>query len=239
MIFTPPPYNPQSSLSADSDSCQTQATLHTLEMMQGNKQRWSPRALATLAGIDPKSGGSIQQVVNAINKYGLIPYELWPDLDGPWTDTEFYAPIPQDVLAKANKSYLVTVIAADLTKSPLLVQLNLSTEVRHLVAQFNEDEFFDSYQPAVKKLSGYPPSAIGGKWSLKLSLRNMTFGFKVSDPVKAGDQTVYIQAGNSLVPLADWQAFVNLGGSLDSIVSITQHQLDSSSVVYGDLFKTN
>lgn len=239
MQYSPPPYNPQSSLVSDSDSCQTQAVLHDLEMLQGNKQRWSPRALATLAGIDPNGGGSIQQVLNAINKYGLIPYELWPDLGDNFTDAEFYAPIPKAILAQANTAYLVTVIPADLNKSPLLVQIAVSPQMNHLVVQFNDTEFFDSYLPAVKPLSMYQPQAITGKWSLKLSLRNMTFGYKVSNPVKPDDQTVFIQAGNSLVPLADWQAFLNLGGSQASIVSISQAQLDASSVVFNDLFKTN
>jgi hypothetical protein len=239
MIFTPPPYNPQSSLISDSDSCQTQATLHVLEMLQGNKQRWSPRALATLSGIKAGEGGTIQQVVNAINKYGVIPYDLWPDLTDNWTAEEYYTPIPQSIINQANKSYQVAVTAPDLTKSPLLVEIQVSPTMAHLMAQFNNAQVFDSYLPSVKPLTMWQPSAIVGKWGLKLTQTKMTFGYKVSDPILPGDQTVYIQAGNSFVPLADWQAFLNLGGSEASIVSITQAQLNAVSVVYNDLFKTN
>lgn len=234
MIFTPPPYNAQSSTTSDSDSCQTQATLHALEMLQGNVQRWSPRAIAYLAGIKPGIGGSITQVLNAINQYGLIPYDLWPDLPDNWTNPEYYAPVPSSVLAKANKSYSVSYGPADLSKSPLLVQIQVSPTMAHLVAQFNQTQVFDSYQPSVKPLSTWQSSAIAGKWGLIIKPKSMTLGYAVS-----GNPTVYIQAGNSFVPVSDWNAFLNLGGSTESVVTITQTQLDSLPVVYGDLFKTN
>lgn len=234
MIFSPPPYDPQSSTIGDSDSCQTQATLHCIEMLQGNAQRWSPRAIATLAGIKPGVGGSIQQVLDAINEYGLIPYDLWPDLTGAWTDAEYYTPIPKNILAQANKSFVVAYAAANLDKTPLLVEVAVSPQMNHLVAQFDATQVFDSYQPDIKPLTTWQSSAIVGKWGLSLKPKNMTLGFQV-----AGNPTVYIQAGNSLVPLADWQAFLNLGGSTGSIVPLTQTQLDSLSVVASDLFKTN
>ena len=233
-----PPYDPQSGLISDSDSCQTQATLHCLEMLQGNKQRWSPRALATLAGIKPNVGGTIQQVTDAINKYGLIPYDLWPDLTGSWTTEQYYAPIPASITAQANKSYVVSIIAPNLAVSPLLVEVKPAASIAHLVAQFNDTEVFDSYQPDVKPLTTWVSSAIVGKWGLSIKPKNMTFGYKVSNPTTAGDQTVYIQVGNSLVPLTDWQAFLNLGGSTESVVSITQEQLNASSVITSDYFKS-
>lgn len=237
MILTPPPYDPQSSVTADSDTCQTQATLHAIEMLQGNKQRWSPRALAVLAGIDPRVGGTIQQVVNAINKYGLIPYDLWPDLTDPWTNNDFFTPVPKEILAQANKSYIVS-ITAPLTY-PFLVEIKPAATMAHLVAQFNDTEIFDSYLPSVKPLSTWQPSAIVGKWGILLKPKYMTFGYKVSNPVKPGDQTVYVQLGNSLAPMTNWQAFLNIGGSENSIVSITQQQLDASSVVFSDMILPN
>lgn len=233
-----PPYDPQYSPIGDSDSCSDQATLHVLEMLQDNKQRWSPRALAVLSGTKPGFGNTVQNNLNAINKYGLIPYDLWPNLTGNWTVEEYYAPIPKEILAQANKSYFVQFVPADLSKSPLLVEVQISSTMSHLMAQFNDTEVFDSYPPSVKPLTMWQSSAIVGKWGLSIKPKDMTFGYKVSDPTTAGDQTVYIQAGNSLVPLADWQAFLNLGGSLDSIVAITQEQLNASSVVTSDLFKT-
>lgn len=231
-MFAPPQYNAQSSTLGDSDSCQTQAVLHCIEMLQNNFQRWSPRAIATLAGIDPNKGGSITQVLNAINEHGLIPYDLWPDLTGNWTDADYYAPIPKEIQAQANKSFVVSYAEADLTKTPLLVEIAFPA-IHHLVCQFNATEVFDSYQPAVKPLTTWKPSAIVGKWGLSLKPKNMTLGYQV-----LGNPTVYIQAGNSLVPLTDWQAFLNLGGSQGSIVTLTQTQLDSLSVVASDLFKS-
>lgn len=238
-IWQIPPYDPQYSPIDDSDSCSNQATLHVLEMLQGNKQRWSPRALAVLSGTVPGKGNSVQNNLNAINKYGLIPYDLWPDLTGNWTVAEYYAPIPANILAQANKSYFVRFAAADLTISPLLVEIQVSPTMSHLMAEFNTTDVFDSYPPSVKPLTTWEPKEIVGKWGLSINPKNMTFGFQVSNPTTAGDKTVYIQAGNALVPLSDWQAFLNLGGSEASIVQITQQQLNASLVVTSDLFKTN
>lgn len=233
-----PPYNPQFSRISDSDSCSNQATLHVLEMLQGNKQRWSPRALAVLSGTKPGVGNSVQNSLNAINKYGLIPYDLWPDLEGDWTLEQYFAPIPQSILAQANKSYAVKFAPADLNTSPLLVEVQVSPTMAHLMAQFDTTEVFDSYPPDVKPLTMWQPQAIVGKWGLSIKPKNMTFGYKVSNPITAGDQTVYIQVGNSLVPLTDWQAFLNLGGSTESVVPITQEQLNASSVIASDYFKS-
>jgi len=233
-----PPYNPQYSPIADSDSCSNQATLHVIEMLQGNKQRWSPRALAVLSGTKPGYGNSIQANLNAINLYGLIPYDLWPDLDGNWTVTDYFAPIPQSILKQANKSMIVNFAPADLNESPLLVEVQISPTMAHLMAQFNDTEVFDSYPPSVKPLSMWQPQTIVGKWGLSLKPRNMVFGYKVSNPTTTGDQTVYIEVANSLIPLADWQAFLNLGGSEQSIVYITQEQLNAYSLIASDYFKS-
>lgn len=232
------PYDPQFSRISDSDSCSNQATLHVLEMLQDNKQRWSPRALAVMSGTKPGVGNNIQASLDAINKHGLIPYDLWPDLEGDWTLEQYYAPIPKEILAQANKSFRVDFAAADLSKTPLLVEVQVSPKMAHLMAQFNDTEVFDSYPPSVKPLTMWQPQAIVGKWGLKIKPKDMTFGYKVSNPTTAGDQTVYIQAGNSLVPLTDWQAFLNLGGSTESVVPITQQQLNASSVVTSDYFKS-
>lgn len=243
MIYEPPKYDAQSSITCDSDTCQTQATIHAIEMKQGNKQRWSVRAPAVLAGIDPRVGGTIQQVVNAINHYGLIPYDLWPDLDDPWTNDQFFAPIPKNILAQANKAYSFSI--TNKLELPYLVEIKPSSALAHLTAQYTDFGYsakslvFDSYQPSVKPLTTWVQSAIVGKWSLIIKLKTMLPGYKVIDPIKSGDETVYVIVGNSLVPIADWQAFLNLGGSDATVVLVTQAWLNGMQVVYGDLFKTN
>lgn len=231
-----PPYDPQYSPIDDSDSCTGQGGTHCLEMLQGNKQRWSPRASAKLGGVKPKIGGTLQGVVNGWNTYGLIPYDLWPDLTGNWTDDQYYADIPPQILAQANKSYAISIIPADLKKSPLIVETYTSPTMSHLMASSDGINAFDSYPPTLKPLSGFK---ILGEWGLTIKPKTMLLGYQVSNPTTAGDLTVYVQVGNSFVPIADWQAFLNLGGSTASVVQITQQQLNALSVVYGDLFKTN
>lgn len=227
-MWQTPPYNPQSSTTgADATNCVSEAVIHVLEMLQGNFQRWSPRALAKLSGTTPQ-GNNIQTVVNAVNRYGLIPYDLWPDLET-FTWQDYYATIPQEILQRANKNYQINLIAPDINASPVLLRLEYP-DTFHFVAQFNGTQYFDSYLPDIKPIN---PSMIVGKWSLQLILKSMTFGYSVP-----GNPTVYIQVGNSLVPLSDWQAFVNLGGSAASVVTISQGQLDESQVIASDYFKS-
>jgi hypothetical protein len=236
MTYENPPYDPQYSPVADSDSCPAQGVDHALEMNQGNKQRWSPRAAAVLGSVKPDVGGTIQGVVDGINTYGLIPYDLWPDLTGDWTAEEYYQPVPASIIAQANKSFAVSIIPADLSKSALIVEVYVSPTMSHLMASTDGITAFDSYPPTLKPLSGFK---ILGEWGLTIKPKTMLLGYKVSDPTTGGDETVYIQVGNSMVPIADWQAFLNLGGSTGSVVSITQAQLNALPVVYADLFKTN
>lgn len=54
------------------------------------------------------------------------------------------------------------------------------------------------------------------------------------------DKTIYVQVGNSLqlVPCADWNAFVNIGGSADSIVPFPAESKVKFQIVTHDLFKS-
>lgn len=63
---------------------------------------------------------------------------------------------------------------------------------------------------------------------------SMVLGYK-----KVNDPTVYVQlGGNCLVPLADWQAFVNVGGSDTSVVVLADSEFSKFQVVSKDLFKS-
>lgn len=60
-----------------------------------------------------------------------------------------------------------------------------------------------------------------------------TIGFK-----QAGNDTVYIEVGSLLVPLADWEAFVTLGGSTESVIELPPDQFAKFNLGTGTLFKS-
>lgn len=61
-----------------------------------------------------------------------------------------------------------------------------------------------------------------------------TIGFK-----KIGDDTVYVQVGANLVPVAEWSAFEKLGGSQGTIIELPDVEFKKLTVVGSVLFKNN
>lgn len=62
----------------------------------------------------------------------------------------------------------------------------------------------------------------------------MTMGYK-----KASEATVYVLVGTTLVAVADWNAFVTLGGSEQSIVTLAENEFTKFNLGAGTLFKSN
>ncbi len=141
----------------DADDCVSQSAVHCIEIMEyfltGKRVRYSPRALGKLSGTTPQ-GNSIQNVFAAIQKYGLIPYDLWPDLET-FTWDEYYAPIPQHII-DSGKDFLSrwNVQLADTTNlsaGPVWIGMNLGA-TNHFVTQINATQYFDSYQLPIKTI---------------------------------------------------------------------------------------
>jgi hypothetical protein len=165
-----PPYESQYSATTHTDAqdCIAESLCHIVYMMTG--RRYSPRALALMSGTT-EAGNDVNDVLEAANTKGLIPYELWPTPDS-FTWDSYYAPIPADVLAKAEK-LAITLIAADLDKSPLWTELewgaNLPVPTRHMVAQISATQYFDSEQGAPIKPITYENAIIAYKTSIKIN----------------------------------------------------------------------
>lgn len=229
-IYQLPPFQPQSCppQGFDADSCPNEATIGAIEMKQGIFQQWSVSGAAVLSGTKPGIGNDLQTVINAYNKSGLISYSARP-LDPIFNQASYYAPITSEQLATANKSMQFTLVAPDLNISPVILRLKLPTTY-HFVITRDMVNYIDSYQPQVKSIDW---SIVVGQWSIKINLKYMLFGYQAP-----GNSTVYVQVGQCLVPLTDWQTFLNLGGNQQSVVSITQEQLDASTVIASDYFKS-
>jgi hypothetical protein len=185
-----PPFDPQHSANnvADADDCVSESAVHIIETLiyqqTGKQVRYSPRALAKLAGTT-LNGNDINTVMNAVKKYGLIPYELWPDLTN-FTWDEYYADIPQNVI-DAGKDFLAEwdisniTTTADLSVAPIWLRVKAGSTF-HFVEQFNATEIFDSYLPAIKPITTYEP-VNSFQFTIKQK-QQMTNSFFVFDPVK-------------------------------------------------------
>lgn len=230
MKYPIPPFQPQSSptTGADGNSCPNEVFIGVIEMMQNNFQQFSVSANAVMTGTNPNAGNSIDTVVNISNQKGLIGYGLWPT-PAVFTEKQYYAPIPSAILQQANKSMLCQLVSPDLNISPIILRLKLPTTY-HFVITVDKVNYIDSYAPQIKPINW---SIVVGQWSLKITTKNMIPGFQV-----AGNPTVYIQVGTSLVPLTDWQAFLNLGGNQQSVVTVTQDWLNMMPVIASDYFQS-
>lgn len=168
-----PPFDSQYSVgtATDSNSCVSQSIVHIIEMLQGNKYRWSPRAVAYFSATTIQ-GNSETNVLDSVNKVGLIPYDLWPDLDK-FTWAEYYTPVPKEIWKQAIP-ITISIIPPDINKSPLWTILDFGA-TNHAVAQLTigkpHDLYFDS-EPGGEVKTIYQP--IISQHSIKINKFNMT-----------------------------------------------------------------
>lgn len=185
------PYQSQYSATAHTDyqNCVCFSAIHIAFSLTG--RFYSARALAVLAGVTP-NGTTVENVVATINKYGLIPNELWPELENADWAT-YYAPIPQDVLDKADMLKF-QLVAPDLNVSPLWTEIIYNPKATvpgplHMVEQINATQFFDSEVGAPIKPLDYEGASIGWQSSVVIPVPDH-LTTETSDPVTVNTQTV-------------------------------------------------
>jgi len=148
----------QNSDRADSLACGSFSAVHIAEslMMYKYGQPWyfSERALAKLSGTTPH-GNTLQNIVWAINKYGLMYDEEWPIPDK-FTWERFYQDIPKYTI---NKCFKFKATLNPLTKAqvpqaletaPVWTIIPTSGGTNHIVEQISLTQYFDSYQILIK-----------------------------------------------------------------------------------------
>lgn len=165
-------------------ACGSYSAIHIAEMMTkkwtGQMGYYSERALAKLSGTT-HAGNSLQNIVDAINKYGLILEKDWPQIntDANVTWEQYYAEIPPQVLAKADRGWTATLtklsppqVNSTLQVSPVWTIIPTSGGTDHIVAQINPTQYFDSYLIFVKNFqANFMPLS---QWYLKLIYTPMT-----------------------------------------------------------------
>lgn len=169
---------------ADFLACGSYSAIHIAEMLTkkwtGEFGFYSERALAKLSGTTHQ-GNTLQNIVDAINKYGLIKDVDWPQIntvDTAVTWDEYYAEIPSNILAKADRGWTATLtklspsqVNSTLNISPVWTIIDAGT-TKHIVAQINPTQYFDSYQIFLKNFQSGQP--IVSQWFLKLKYNPMT-----------------------------------------------------------------
>lgn len=191
-----PPWEGQYSAITHTDvqDCVSESLVHIVFMLTGF--RASPRALAYLAPTST-TGSTVNAVLAAANFYGLIPYDLWPTPDS-FTWESYYADIPQNIIAQGLK-FGIVLAPANLDTSPLWTELQWGIESagvipeRHMVAQINQTQYFDSEQGSPVKPLNYEGATIQYQASIKLTKNPMNNYVKTMcyiDPT--GNKTVGI-----------------------------------------------
>lgn len=183
--------DPQNSMIMDTLACGSFSAVHIAEMLErkwtGSIVEYSERALAKLSGTN-HNGNSLSNIANAINNYGLIKTEDWPELtDGhnnvSWD--EYYAEIPPEVLKRADKGWKCSLtklnpsqVVETLKVSPVWTIIDVGT-IDHIVAQLSQGDgqfglgmYFDSYLIYIKNFQ--PAQPIVSQWFLKLTYTPMT-----------------------------------------------------------------
>jgi hypothetical protein len=140
----------------DSMACVTFSCLNVIEtqykFFTGKEINFSDRFIAKLSGTQP-IGNTIQNVLDAINKYGLVLEEEWPTSPNfDWA--EYYADIPQSVKDKANKTIKVQYEfhsppqdwVTQLKHVPFEMILEAGNPY-HSVEMVNTTQQFDHYDP--------------------------------------------------------------------------------------------
>ena len=188
-----PPAEEQHSDVSDFLACVSYSAIHCIESqeikMYGKTNEYSERALAKLSGTTYQGNNAIN-VFNAILKYGLILEKDW-DSDPPPTMTwdEYYADIPQEILAKAVKVDVTLLNGINFDLAPPWTFLLIGGTQGHAVEGLNDTTYFDSYKNYVKS---YDSSHII-TWQGTLLLKGTNMAqFKTQS--KGGELRIVLQA---------------------------------------------
>lgn len=206
-----PPYDSQYSAKGHTDAqdCVEESLCHITYMLTGI--RYSPRALAYLTPVQP-TGSSVTQALAAEKVFGFIPYDLWPTPDT-FTWETYYADIPQTVLDQAQ-FYVIKLLPPDLNVSPLWTELefgsNLPIPTRHMVAQINQTQYFDSEAGnPIKNISD--PSPLGSNaiiaYQTSISLTPITMS-QIGTQNYKGELRITLKASTE----AQWQVLCAVYG---------------------------
>ena len=190
-----PLYDTQFSTTTDCDvqDCVAESFCHIFYMVHG--VRISPRALAVMSHLEIPANRNCGHVLATANSCGVVLYENCPTPDS-FTMDSYYQPLtPQESLAMPIQAKLVP---SNLDTSPLWTELQWGVASagvipeRHMVAQINGSQYFDSEPNGIIKPLNYEGATI--QWQSSLIINFMidirtvkyadgkTMGIMISSP---------------------------------------------------------
>lgn len=195
------------------------------------------------------NGNYVSRVCQNDREVGLIPAKMLPDIPS-MQNSEYYnnscitpemVSMGKEFLKRFQQPYGWVGTDRDEIKKHLKQAPLAVTRPGHEIVGIDDKAgtiyltILDSYKPFVKDL---PYSRITDV--MKLLIKYVPFketqtmvGYK-----KVGDPTTYVGLGNNLIPVADWPAFVALGGSTESTVELSEEQWAKFTKINTVLFKT-
>lgn len=212
----------------------------------------SRAALGFMSNLQP-NGNYLDLVANTARTKGLIPEALW-DSDPSHFSSQaaWLRPVPQNLLDLAAQFQKFVDLAYDIDyggqlyapahvkKAPLYVALctcpgwgtdqpvkwcNVD-QTNHAVSLHadtypNPPVIQDSYPQFQKQLAlDYRIPYIIQVFAFQKKRTTPMFGFKT-----ATNQTVYVIQGSKFVPVTNWASFVELGGSTDTLITLSDAEM--------------
>ena len=190
-----PLYDTQFSVSTETDaqSCTCESFCNIFYMIHG--VRISPRALAVMSGLQNTANRTCDNVLATANKRGVVLYENCPT-PASFTMSSYYAPLtPQEILTMPIQAKLAPL---NLDTSPIWCELQWGVAsagvipARHMVAQINGSQYFDSEPNGIIKPLNYEGATIQWQSSIiinfMLDIRTVkyadgkTMGIMISSP---------------------------------------------------------
>lgn len=147
--------------------CLSESLINIIYMLTGLDG--SPRVLAKFSGTTV-DGSSQKKVLEAANKHGIVPYNLWPTPDD-FLWEEYYQEIPQEILWQAKK-VKVEMVRPNLRKSPLWTLIQFPNGQFHGVAQISKTHYFDSEEGDEVKPLDYMGAKVYSQHSIKVKICN-------------------------------------------------------------------
>ncbi len=198
-----PPYDSQYSATTHTDvqSCTAESLCHIFYMLTGT--RVSPRALAVMAHLEDTENRNCTHVLAIANQFGLVPWDCCPTPDS-FTMDSYYQPLTP----AENQPFRVSIklTAPDLDKSPLWTEIawgmNLPVPTRHMVAQINDTQYFDSEIGAPIKPLNYEGATV--QYQTSLIITQMS---EIRIVLSSDGKTVY-----KCEPIADMTELKDLAG---------------------------
>lgn len=182
-----PPGARQWNSKGDNLSCVSHSDVESIQTQQkfltGQAPKYSIRWVAKMSRTT-KKGNRLDFVADAVRKYGLVPYEMYPDPQEPWTWENYHADIPEPLMSQLlaeGQRWLqqwsvmyewvdiywggVENIKKQLMQAPLQVVIpgHAILEIRNLNDYFR---YLDTYEPFIKEK---PQNAISSAMKILLT----------------------------------------------------------------------